>query len=184
MTRVKKRLSMVAAAVASSVALVAFPAPAAAGPLHDYATSWLSLSSQVLGGGTTRLPANPLAPTVQRTPDVAGGNLAARLPRDGQTGQPLTVLGATGTVCRTFNAYGTRIVVAGPDTSCGFAMKVFATSMTGADPAKNIHYSSPRTMTVTSPATGRQYNMICTEHDGTLFVCADRDGGTAQVWAW
>lgn len=117
----------------------------------------------------------------QRNPEARLALLNTIQIPDGQSeGFSVDVAGTPAEMCMMGNGYGISFVMAGANTSCDFA-KATGSALINATPSpdENLRDYMPSSVQVSSPVTGKTYDMSCSISDNELITCTG--GADAKV---
>lgn len=103
------------------------------------------------------------------------------VPPDAQLGDSVDLEVSRATVCIYGDGYGTTTWLAGTDTSCEFVGAVHQKLVTGVNATtEDIRDFLPMDINVTSPVTGQEYQMSCTNESAKVSAC--RSNTNASVY--
>ncbi|ALP50014.1 hypothetical protein P9K31_07875 [Corynebacterium glutamicum] len=103
------------------------------------------------------------------------------VPPDAQLGDSVNLEVSRATVCIYGDGYGTTTWLAGTDTSCEFVVAVHQKLVTGVNATtEDIRDFLPMDINVTSPVTGQEYQMSCTNESAKVSAC--RSNTNASVY--
>lgn len=100
-----------------------------------------------------------------------------------QPGSTTTIAGTEAIICVNGDGFGLNVVAAGPNTSCDFSVATLNTLTAGLNATyDNVRSTLPRALIATSPVTGQDYWMHCSQTDFPLITCTGGQDATVFMY--